>query len=172
MAFYAKCCQASSTYKDLLNPWCHFIFDLWWVSLAEYLLVLRVYFPLVADGTMYHGYCKNCFSPAVDKEWDRGHGPSILVCLGCICWTWSCNWHVYKLRVWDVLKLYFFRYWIWTSCCNNYIWTPMYVELLLNFMLLVTCMLNHVWSWFVCWLWIEVLRDTRWTTGFIWAQVR
>ena len=30
------------------------------VSLAEYLLVLRVLFPLVADGQMYYGYCINC----------------------------------------------------------------------------------------------------------------
>ena len=47
MAFYAKCYQASSTYKALHNPWSHFIFSLWWVSLAEYLLVLRVLFPLL-----------------------------------------------------------------------------------------------------------------------------
>ena len=40
-------CQASSTYTALHNPWSHFIFGLWWVSLAEYLLVLRVLFPLL-----------------------------------------------------------------------------------------------------------------------------
>ena len=28
VAFYAKCCQASSTYKALHNPWSHFIFGL------------------------------------------------------------------------------------------------------------------------------------------------
>ena len=28
VAFYAKCYQASSTYKALHNPWCHFIFGL------------------------------------------------------------------------------------------------------------------------------------------------
>jgi hypothetical protein len=43
MALYAKCRQASSTYKALHDPWCHFIFDLRWVSLAKYILVLRVY---------------------------------------------------------------------------------------------------------------------------------
>ena len=47
MAFYAKCCQARSTYKALHDPWSHFISNLWRVSLAEYLLVLRVYFPLL-----------------------------------------------------------------------------------------------------------------------------
>jgi hypothetical protein len=30
------------------------------VSLAEYLLVLKALFPLVADGQMYYGYCINC----------------------------------------------------------------------------------------------------------------
>ena len=134
MAFYAKWCQAKPTYQAFHNPWCHFIFGLWRVSLAEYLLVLRFYFSLVADGTVYHGYCKNFFSLAVDKEWDRGHSPSILVCSGCFCWTWSWNWHVSKLCVWDVLKLCYFHYGIRTLCCNNYIWTPMYVELLVNFM--------------------------------------
>ena len=38
------------------------------VSLAEYLLVLRVLFPIVADGTVYHGYCKSCFYPTMDEE--------------------------------------------------------------------------------------------------------
>ena len=35
------------------------------VSLAEYLLVLRVLFPLVVDGQMYYGYCINCLYPAM-----------------------------------------------------------------------------------------------------------
>jgi hypothetical protein len=43
MALYAKCRQASSTYKALHDPWCHFIFGLRRVSLAKYILVLRVY---------------------------------------------------------------------------------------------------------------------------------
>jgi hypothetical protein len=35
--------QARSTDKALHTPWCHFIFGLWRVSPAEYILVLRVY---------------------------------------------------------------------------------------------------------------------------------
>ena len=35
------------------------------VSLAEYLLVLRVLFPLVVDGQMYYGYYINCLYPAI-----------------------------------------------------------------------------------------------------------
>jgi hypothetical protein len=37
------------------------------VSLAEYLLILRVLFPLVADGQMYYGYCINYLYPAIGK---------------------------------------------------------------------------------------------------------
>jgi hypothetical protein len=37
------------------------------VSLAEYLLVLRALFPLVADGQMYYGYCINYLYPAMVK---------------------------------------------------------------------------------------------------------
>ena len=46
------------------------VFYFWFcrVSLAEYLLVLRVLFPIVVDGTVYHGYCKSCFYPAMDEE--------------------------------------------------------------------------------------------------------
>ena len=35
------------TYTALHNPWSHFISGLWRVSLAEYLLVLRVLFPML-----------------------------------------------------------------------------------------------------------------------------
>jgi hypothetical protein len=37
------------------------------VSLAEYLLILRTLFPLVADGQMYYGYCINCLYPAMGE---------------------------------------------------------------------------------------------------------
>ena len=66
--FMQKYCQASSTYKALHDPWSPFIFGLWRVSLAENFLVLKVYFSLIADNTVFHGYCKNCFGPTVDEE--------------------------------------------------------------------------------------------------------
>jgi hypothetical protein len=43
LSFYAKCCQASSTDKSLHDPWESPYFGLWQVSLAVYILVLRVY---------------------------------------------------------------------------------------------------------------------------------
>jgi hypothetical protein len=54
--------------KALHDPWESLYLGSWRVSLAEYNLVLRVYFPLVADGNMYCGYCKHCFYLAVDDE--------------------------------------------------------------------------------------------------------
>ena len=44
------------------------IFGLRRVSLAEYILVLRVLFTLVADDVVYHGYCANCHHLAADDE--------------------------------------------------------------------------------------------------------
>jgi hypothetical protein len=38
------------------------------VSLAEYLLVLRVYFPPVANDQFYFGCCKYCLLPAGDED--------------------------------------------------------------------------------------------------------
>ena len=53
------------------------------------------------------------------------------------------NWHVFEqVCVMLVLKLYCFRYCSWTWYCNNYIWTPMYVEVLVNL-----CNM-----WLVCWI--------------------
>jgi hypothetical protein len=37
-------------------------------SLAEYLLVLRVYFSPVADDLFYFGCCKYCLLPAGDED--------------------------------------------------------------------------------------------------------
>jgi hypothetical protein len=53
-------------HKGYHDPWCHF-FWLCRISLAEYLLVLRALFPLVADGQMYYGYCINCLYPAMGE---------------------------------------------------------------------------------------------------------
>jgi hypothetical protein len=46
---------------------CGLLFWFCRVSLAEYLLVLRALFPLVADGQMYYGYCINCLYPAMGE---------------------------------------------------------------------------------------------------------
>jgi hypothetical protein len=61
----------------LHTPWCHFILVYDGVSLAEYILVLRVYSHLL-QVVMYHGYCKNWMAPAIVAECDHGHDPSEL----------------------------------------------------------------------------------------------
>jgi hypothetical protein len=38
------------------------------VSLAEYILVLTVLFPPVADDMLYQGFCKNCLHLAGDED--------------------------------------------------------------------------------------------------------
>ena len=38
------------------------------VSLAEYILVLRVYLPPVADDIFYDGFCKTCLHSAGDED--------------------------------------------------------------------------------------------------------
>jgi len=67
-AFYVKCESTSPQILALHTPWCHFISGLWRVSIAEYLLVLRVLFTLVADDVVYHSYCANYHHPAADDE--------------------------------------------------------------------------------------------------------
>jgi len=43
--------------------------SLWWVSLAEYILILRVLFPrCFAGGQMYYGYCILCLYPAMGDD--------------------------------------------------------------------------------------------------------
>jgi hypothetical protein len=48
-------------HDSLVSPY----FWLYQVSLAEYVLILKVLFPLAADGQMYYGYCINCLYPAI-----------------------------------------------------------------------------------------------------------
>jgi hypothetical protein len=52
--------------KACHDPWC-LLFWFCRVSLAEYLLVLRALFPLVADGQMYYDYCINCIYPVMGE---------------------------------------------------------------------------------------------------------
>ena len=87
--------------------------------------------------------------------------------LWCFCWTYhklACIW----TSVGDVdLKLYCFRYYIWTWYCNNYIWTPMYVEVLVNL-----CNM-----WLVCWIMYDlgcmlmVNRDPLWYLMDYWVYM-
>jgi hypothetical protein len=145
IAFMQKCCQVSSTYKALYTPWCHIIFGLWRVSLAEY--------------PSYSGFIPTCC-----RWYHVSWLPQELLLSRCGWgvrpWAWSfyivlpmmlllemtLNWHVFELCVVLVLKLCCFRYiWTWVvitllklRCMLNYLWTCCNTW---------QCMLNHVRSW-------------------------
>ena len=59
--------STSTTYKALHTPWCLSIL-VGWVSLAEYLLVLRVLFPLLQITLCFMATAKNYLAPAVDED--------------------------------------------------------------------------------------------------------
>ena len=131
--FYAKCFQAISTYTALHDPWSHFNSGLWWVSLAEYLLVLRVLFPLLQMVSSIMGIARIASIP----PWMRSepwagifNNPSI-----CFCGWWSCVGTVFEL-CW---KCYFrtllcFRYYLSNLVCNNFILYSKKWTLSVNFM--------------------------------------
>jgi hypothetical protein len=60
-------CQASAPHKPCMILG---VLYFWFcrVSLAEYLLVLRVYFPPVVDDQFYFSCCKYCLLPAEDED--------------------------------------------------------------------------------------------------------
>ena len=60
-------CQASPPKKPCMILGV-FYFCFCRVSLAEYLLVLRVYLPPIADDQFYFGCCKYCLLPAGDED--------------------------------------------------------------------------------------------------------
>ena len=60
-------CQASPPEKPCMILGV-FYSDFCRVSLAEYLLVLRVYLPPVAGDQFYFGCCKYCLLPAGDED--------------------------------------------------------------------------------------------------------
>jgi hypothetical protein len=68
MQAFMQMCQASSTLYQPCMLLGVIYFSLWQVSLAEYLLVLRVYFSPIADYLFYHGCCKYCLLPAGDED--------------------------------------------------------------------------------------------------------
>jgi len=98
-----------------------FISNLWRVSLAEYILVLRVPFLYCfTDGQMYYGYCINYLYPAMgdDLTKDNGHSTSSFAFVEMIR-----LWHYNELSVCtfetEMLPV------LLNLVCNNYIWTSM-----------------------------------------------
>ena len=115
------------------------------------------FIPIVADGTIYHGYCKNCFCPAVDEEWALGRH-IILILLTCFCGSVIMSWHyIWTMMAKSYLQtLICFCYYLPNLVCNNLISYSNEWTVSVNFM------------WHVCWImydpgcmWI-VNRDPSW----------
>ena len=135
-AFMQKGCPARFTDKALHTPWCHFISGLWWVSLAEYILVLRVYSPLLqmTCSIMTTASIVSTLRGMKTRSW----GMIIYAILSCcFCWIWLWNWLVFELSVCEGLKLLCFRYlWtrvvitMWTTCEMDVTWCNMWLVML------------------------------------------
>ena len=132
--FYAKCCQANSTDKALHTPWCHIISGLRQVSLAEYILVLRVYSLLLQMAWCTMGTVRTAFIlPWMrTKPWGMvllsyplySAFAGMTVALACI-WT-TCDVDV-KLLHFLYLNLVCNNY-VNSDVCEkivNYLWTVM-----------------------------------------------
>jgi hypothetical protein len=138
------------------------------VSLAEYNLVLRVLFPPLHVSYfcwVLHHLLPSCFGWCQLSA--SGLGLAYMPPL-CFCWRLLLNWHyIGTCHTIVVSKLYCFHYQFKHGVVINI------VNLVCNLTFRcklcvydVCCSLNLVRSWLWCQV-TEVLRDTRWTTGFI-----
>ena len=91
---------------------------------------------------MYHGYCKNCFSPTMDKEWGQRARPFLVASLSIFVG----NDHETDMYL---------------NCVCDGFKTMLLPLLNLNFCVVIIifelrCMLNYLWSlcniWHVCWI--------------------
>jgi hypothetical protein len=105
-----------------------------WVSLAEYLLVLRALFPLLLQMVK----CTTAIAlTACIRRWvttrTKGNGHSVFL-IWCFCWRWLPTGTVSELSVYD-FKTTCFRYVNLNLVCNNFMFgTPMYSTVVTNFM--------------------------------------
>jgi hypothetical protein len=145
-------------WKALHNPWCHVIFGLGWISLAEYILVLRVYSHLLQIMWCITATARTASIPL----WMRSEiiGVVLLCCL------------TYDAFVGDDPKLAC----IWTMCDVSFktMLLPLHLNLGCNYYvklrcvgticeLVVTCdmYVESCTILVVCWWWFKIHRDTR-----------
>ena len=123
------------------------------------------FIPIVADGTVY-------LCPAVDEEWALGRH-LLLILLICFCGSVIMNWH-YVFELWWQMLASNFKfasatiYWTWFVITLVVLWwmNCIYEPYVICDIYVESCTILVV-----CWWLIETRRGTRWTTGFIWAQV-
>ena len=167
--FYAKCCQATSTYTALHDPWSHLISGLWRVSLVEYLLVLRVYFPLLQMALCIMVIARVASIPLWMRSKPRAGffiTPSI-----CFCGLWS-----YVGTVLNYVGNSTFKLNLLLLLFNQTRFViTLFRTLMMELYLRTLCNMRHI-RWIMydlgcCGSFIETRRGTRQTTGFIWTQV-
>jgi hypothetical protein len=160
MLFY-KTSQASPLYKSLAYSLVSFISGLWWVSLADYLLVLMTLLPLLLQMVR----CTMGIASTVCTRWwtttrTNGNGHFVYL-IPCFCGLWLSIGTVSELSVCVgvVLKLLASAMLIWTRVVIT-----LYSELRCIQLLLRT--LCTMWRWLLNqydlgWNvgWLEIFRD-------------
>ena len=94
------------------------------------------FIPIVADSTVYNGYCKNCFCPVVDEEWALGRHVLLipLICFFMEVWSWVRTIFKQCCRYWfqtfNLLPLLFY-------------WTRFVITL-------IRTLMNELYLWTLC----------------------
>jgi hypothetical protein len=153
MLFY-KTSQASPLYKSLAYSLVLFIFGLWWVSLAEYLLILRALFPLLLQMVRC---TMGIASTVCTRRWvttrTNGNGHSVYL-IPCFYGLWLPASTVSELSVHVVLKLL-------TSAML--IWTRVVITLCSE----LRCIQLSLWTLCNMWRWLLNQYDLGWNVGWL-----
>jgi hypothetical protein len=82
--------------KALHDPWC-LLFSFWWVSLAEYILVLRVYSLLLQMTCFTRASASTASTQRVTRTRSLGRDRLLVSFSKCFCGTWTL---VLALSIW------------------------------------------------------------------------
>jgi hypothetical protein len=124
----------------LHDPWCHFISGLWWVSLAEYLLVLRVLFPT----------CYRLWSIIATARFGGS-------CCNGEVWSWAWSfWVIFSLMLLLEVNLGTGMYLKSEKCWFQITLLPLPFNLSCNNYVELRCILNYLWNG--CNMWLVMLN--------------
>jgi hypothetical protein len=151
---FCKTSQASPLYKSLACSLVSFISSLWWVSLAEYLLVLRALFPLLLQMVRC---TMGIASTVCTRRWattrTNGNGHSVYLIL-CFCGLWLPVGTVFELSVCVVLKLLASAMLIW-------------IRVVITLCSELRCIQLSLRTLCTIWLWLLNQYDLGWNVGWL-----
>jgi hypothetical protein len=160
-------CQLAALMKALHNPWCHLTSGFWWVSLAEYIPVLRVYSLLLQMTCFIRASARTASAPWVMRTRSLGCNCLLVYFPKCFCGMSICK---TGNSIWIMCVCYASAtLWTWFVIICDFVCCKWISELLvkcnvwcvmLNDAILVVNKLVWNPSWF------------RLTTRIIWAQVQ